>query len=216
MWQLAVEEAEQYYTEKDAAHGFGHVMRVYNLCQEIGREEGAAWRILRVAALLHDVDNGLGDSVKREQHHLLSAEFAGVLLARHGWEATDIEAVQHCIRAHRYRDERETPLTIEAKVLYDADKLDSIGAIGVARAIAVSVERGLPFFEEPSEQFQLTGQPNDGERHSAYHEYWFKLRHVHTRLFTDTARRMAERRQASMEDFFEQLKWEHLQGKRSP
>jgi uncharacterized protein len=216
MWQLAVEEAEQYYAEKDAAHGFGHVMRVYNLCQEIGREEGADWHILRVAALLHDVENGLGDSVKREQHHLLSAEFAGVLLGHHGWAATDIEAVRHCVRAHRYRDDKEAPRTIEAKVLFDADKLDSIGAIGAARAIAVSVERGLPFFEEPSEQFLCTGQLMDGERHSAYHEYCFKLRHVHERLFTDTARRMAETRQAAMKDFFEQLRWEHRQGNCSP
>jgi uncharacterized protein len=216
MWQLTVEEAEQYYAEKDAAHGFGHVMRVYHLCREIGEAEGADWRILRVAALLHDVENSLHDKEKRKQHHLLSAEFAGALLARHGWAAVDLAAVQHCIRAHRYRDERETPLTVEAKVLYDADKLDSIGAIGVARAIAVSVERGLPFFEEPSEQFLLTGQLTDGERHSAYHEYWFKLRHVHTRLFTDTARHMAERRQTIMVDFFEQLRWEHQQRKRSP
>jgi uncharacterized protein len=209
MWQLAVEEAEQYYAEKDAAHGFGHVLRVYHLCQEMGREEGADWRILRVAALLHDVENSLDDKDKRKQHHLVSAEFAGELLSHQGWGAGDIEAVQHCIRAHRYRDVEESPRTIEAKVLFDADKLDSIGAIGAARAIAVSVERGLPFFEEPSEQFLRKGQLTDGERHSAYHEFCFKLRHVYERLFTDTAREMAQPRQAAMKDFFEQLRWEH-------
>ncbi len=216
MRSLTVAEAEQYYTGKDAAHGFGHVLRVYHLCQEIGQTEGADWCILRLAALLHDVENGLGGSVKREQHHLLSAEFAGALLVQHGWAAPDIEAVQHCIRTHRYRDAEESPLTVEAKVLFDADKLDSIGAIGVARAIAVSVERGLPFYEEPSEQFLCTGKLAKGERHSAYHEYCFKLCHVHERLFTDTARRMAQPRQATMQDFFEQLKREHLQDNRSP
>lgn len=216
MWQLSINEAKEYYDAHDSAHGFSHVLRVYQLATQIGENEGANLEIIQPAALLHDVENSMLDKNKRQQHHLLSAEFAGDVLRRHDWTEEEIEAVQHCIRAHRYRDERETPLTIEAKVLYDADKLDSIGAIGVARAIAVSVERGLPFFEEPSEQFQLTGQPNDGERHSAYHEYCFKLRHVHQRLFTDSARQMAQPRQAAMQDFFEQLKQEHLLGNRLP
>jgi uncharacterized protein len=208
VWQLSINEAKEYYDAHDSAHGFSHVLRVYQLAMQIGEEEGANLEIIRPAALLHDVESSMLDKEKRQQHHLLSADFAGDVLSSHGWPDLDIQAVQHCIRAHRYRDENENPQTLEAQCLFDADKLDSIGAIGAARAIAVSIEKGLPFYVQPSEQFLQTGQLADGELHTAYHEYWFKLRHVKDRLLTATGRQMAQQRHQTMVGFFEALKSE--------
>ena len=215
MWQLSIDEAKEYYDAHDSAHGFSHVLRVYQLALLIGEEEGANLKILQPAALLHDVENSMLDKEKRKQHHLLSAEFAGKILAEHGWSEDDIQAVRHCIRAHRYRDACETPQTIEAKCLFDADKLDSIGAIGAARAIAVSVEKGLPFYGAPSARFLKSGRLADGESHSAYHEYWFKLRHVKDRMLTSTGKALAEERHRVMTAFFEALADENIQTKPS-
>ena len=209
MRQITVDEAKTYYDVHDSAHGFSHVMRVYRLSMQIARKEGAYINIVRSAALLHDVESCMTDVERRKQHHILSAVFADKVLVDHGWNQSDIEAVQHCIRAHRYRDENETPQTIEAKVLFDADKLDSIGAIGAARAIAVSVEKGLPFYQPPSEQFLETGKLVKGELHTAYHEYWFKLRHVRDRLLTETGKQLAGKRHQRMVEFFTQLASEY-------
>lgn len=205
MWKINTEQARELYRAGDAAHGFEHVLRVYRLTEKIGAAEGADLAILRPAALLHDVENSMTDEKKRRNHHLFSAEIAGNHLRKHGWAERKIREVKHCIRAHRYRDENEIPHSLEAKVLFDADKLDSIGAVGVARAIAVSVERGLPFYQIPSAQFIETGELSEGELHTTYHEYWFKLKNVKRRLLTETGQVLAEQRHTVMCQFFEQL-----------
>ena len=98
------------------------------------------------------------------------------------------------------------PATIEAKCLFDADKLDVLGAIGVARITAYVVMAGTPHYEELSKQFIETGKEVPGERHSAYHEYLSKLIEVKDRLFTKTARKIAAQRYKFLVQYFEQLK----------
>jgi uncharacterized protein len=112
--------------------------------------------------------------------------------------------VTHCIRAHRYRSV-EAPRTLEAKVLYDADKLDVLGAFGVARTIGYALQAGEPVFATPSDEFLHAGEKRAGEPHSAYHEYLFKLRHVPDRLQTEPGRRIGAHRERLMRDFFGQL-----------
>jgi uncharacterized protein len=87
--------------------------------------------------------------------------------------------------------------------LYDCDKLDVLGAIGVARAAAYAALAGQPLTGEPSEQFKTTGQKEAGEPHTPYHEYLFKLSKVD--FFTTTAKAVAVERRAYMAGFFEQL-----------
>jgi len=113
--------------------------------------------------------------------------------------------VQHCIRSHRFRDHSEPPQTIEAQVLFDADKLDAIGALGVARAIAYAACAGQPAYAPPSPHFLNTGQTEPGEPHSAYHEYLFKLARIRERLQTASGRALAAERHATMAQFFERL-----------
>ncbi len=132
--------------------------------------------------------------------------------SKKGWQEQRIEAVLHCIRAHRFRDEREQPQTLEAQVLFDADKLDAIGAIGVSRAIAFSLQAGQPVYSPPSERFRQTGALEPGEAHSAYHEYLFKLSKLKDRLYTPAARRIAEGRHQAMAQFFAELA-EELDGR---
>ncbi|NMB54072.1 MAG: HD domain-containing protein [Leptolinea sp.] len=206
---LTVEQARVFYTGEDAVHDFEHVLRVYHTAMKLGKAEGADLEILEAAALLHDSRGAEPGGAGRAEHHLASAIFAGEVLKNEGWPEDRISAVQHAIRAHRYRGKEDSPQSIEARVLFDADKLDVIGAIGAARTIAYSVLAGEPMYEHPSEQFLKTGKEMPGERHSSYHEYLFKLRKVKDRLFTDSARHMAEQRHNAMTDFFEQLAAEY-------
>jgi len=175
----------------------------------LGRELGADLGVLQASALLHDaagaVPQAAGEAEGgRATHEQASAAFAHRVLKDAGWEADRIEAVEHCIRAHRYRS-AEAPETLEAKILYDADKLDVLGAFGIARTIGYALQAGQPIYVEPSAQFLATGETVEDEPHSAYHEYLFKLRHVSGRLHTQEARAVAETRVALLNRFFRGL-----------
>jgi uncharacterized protein len=194
-----IEEIREYYPADDPVHGLSHVLRVYRLCERIGQQEKANMKVLRAAALLHDID---GDVDLREDHHLAAAAIAENILRGKDWEEADIQGVLHCIRAHRFRDNREEPKTLEAKILFDADKLDAIGAVGVARAVAYAVRAGMDVYAPPSPHYLKTGKLAEGESQTVAHEYLFKLRRIKDRMYTETGRSLAEARHQRMEDFF--------------
>ena len=199
-----IEQARNWYTDSDPVHDFEHVLRVYRMAERLAEAEGADVEIVRAAALLHDAQGSASGSELRGEHHHASADFAAQILTAEGWDAERIAAVQHCIRAHRYRG-TEKPETLEAKIIFDADKLDVLGAIGVARVIGYATQAGTPWYVPPSEQFLNTGKEIEGETHSAYHEHIFKLRKVPDRMFTDTAREIAQERLRYLDEFFERL-----------
>lgn len=198
-----VEEAQSWYATDDPVHGFDHVLRVMRTTEEIGTELGADLEILRAAALLHDAA-GADPRENRAEHENASAEFAQAVLRDEGWTDDRIREVVHCIMSHRYRGKHE-PESLEARILFDADKLDVIGAFGAARTLGYAIQAGQPMFAEPSEQFLEHGETVPGEPHSAYHEYLFKLRKVKDRLHTEPARRRAAKRERVLVSFFEQL-----------
>lgn len=207
---ITIQQAALWYQDADPVHDFEHVCRVYRVSERIAQAEGADLEIVHAAALLHDskgatpAKGGKG----RKEHHLASSEFAGEILAKEGWPEDRIRAVQHCIRAHRFRHTGERPQSLEAQCLFDADKLDVLGAIGAARTIAYAALAGQPAYAEPSESFFRTGIKEPGEPHSAYHEYLFKLRRVKDQLFTQTGKSIAAERDSFLSQFFEQLQAE--------
>ncbi len=200
-----IDQARPWYPTNDPVHGFDHVLRVLRAAEGLGQELGADLEVLRAAALLHDAAGAVpGPESDRQTHEQASAAFARQVLAGEGWPEDRVEAVAHCIRAHRCRG-AEAPATLEARILYDADKLDVLGAFGVARTIGYAMQAGQPIYAEPSAQFRLRGEGTPGEPHSAYHEYLFKLQHVADRLHTEQARRIGLYRAELMRLFFEQL-----------
>lgn len=219
---LTIERARNWYLQSDPIHDFDHVLRVYAMAERLAQAEGADLEIVRAAALLHDARGSapgagqranhhgffLPEILNRKNHHHTSAEFAESILKSEGWPEEKIEAVLHCIRAHRYRDLSEPPQTLEAKVLFDADKLDVLGAIGAVRTILYAALDGKPAYTEPSDQFRQSGLEEPGELHSAYHEYLFKLCKIKDRLFTPTAKVLAEARHTFLVAFFEELRAE--------
>jgi uncharacterized protein len=210
-----IESASAWYPQNDPVHGFDHIMRVYRLAERLAIAEGADVEIVRAAALLHDAHGGdtTGGEGGRSDHHQVSADFARQVLGGEGWPEDRIAAVEHCIRAHRFRDQAERPQTLEAQILFDADKLDAIGAIGVLRVIAYAVLDAQPLYAEPSEQFLNTGVRESGEPHTPYHEFIFKLCKLRDQILTPTARRLADGRHEYLETFFDQLNAE-IKGER--
>ena len=200
-----LETARHWYPNTDPVHGFDHIERVYRMAERLALAENADLEIVHAAALLHDIEGSHPAGEERANHHHQSADIAAEILRAEGWPDERIAAVQHCIRAHRFRDDREPPATIEAKVLFDADKLDVLGAIGVARVIGYAVQAGQPIYAQPSVQFLATGTDQAGEPHSAYHEHLFKLSKVKDRLFTASAQKIAADRHAYLDAYFKRL-----------
>lgn len=207
---LSINKAKKWYPEADAVHGFDHVLRVYHLAEHLAQLEQADWEIVSAAALLHDARGSAtgGDVEERADHHESSAAFAAQVLSGEGWPQEKISAVQHCIRAHRFRSGEE-PQTIEAKVLFDADKLDAIGAIGAARSIAYAALDDKPFYAQPSDQFLESFELAPGEQHTSYHEFLFKLSRIPARMYTASGKKMAQDRHDYLAGFFQRLAAEY-------
>jgi uncharacterized protein len=197
-----IEQASQYYAGADPVHAFDHILRVLALAERIARAEGADLEIVRAAVLLHDAAGAAPG--ERASHHEAGADFARGVLETEGWPAERVEAVQHCIRAHRFRG-TEAPRTLEAQILFDADKLDVLGAIGAARTVAFAALAGQPLIGVVSKQFKATGEKEPGEPHTPYHEFLFKLSRIKDRLYTPTARGIAAERHEYLAGFFERL-----------
>jgi uncharacterized protein len=201
-------QARSWMPDNDPVHDYDHVMRVYRMADRIARAEGADLEIVQAAALLHDAVGSAPTETTKDQrynHHGSSAEFAATVLKQEDWPDDRIQAVQHCIRAHRYRYTTDRPITLEARVLYDADKLDVLGALGVARTIAYAVLAGQPFYSPPSQRFLSSGVEEPEEPHSSYHEYLYKLIKIKDTLYTETARRIAAWRHDFLVSYYSEL-----------
>ena len=199
---IALDAARALYPSgSDPAHGFDHVLRVTAMAERIARAEGADVEIVRAAALLHDV--GRGDRSGRD-HAAVAAQRARDILQSH--PPDKVEAVAQAILQHRFRA-GPSPDTLEARCLFDADKLDSIGAIGVARAFAYAGVIGQRLWDEVAPDYAdrfARGAARPGE-HTSHHEYVVKLSQLRDRLTTPTGRAIADERHAVMAAFYERL-----------
>jgi len=129
-------------SENDDIHGFSHVQRVYNTCVKIGKKLNANMKVLKIAALLHDIGriNEKEDSLKRN-HAEISAKKAREFLTPNNFNLSqkEVDDIIHAIIAHSF-SKNISPQTLEAKILSDADKLDAIGAIGLYRTIGFTLQ----------------------------------------------------------------------------
>jgi uncharacterized protein len=189
---LTIDQARVLYqADGDSTHDFDHVLRVYRLAERIGQAEGANLAVVWTATLLHDIARPDQDAGRVSDHALEGARRARQILAGQSPEFVDV--VAHAIEAHRFRVDR-APQTLEARVLYDADKLDAIGAVGIARAFTYGAHHG-----------QRLWAADDGVEHTAMQEFNIKLSKIKGRLFTKTARAIADERHAFMAEFFARM-----------
>lgn len=202
---LTFDQARTWYKHVDAIHNFSHIERVYKMSERLALAEGADLEIVHAAALLHDSEGTTPGSESRKEHHLRSAEFAVRILHKEGWPEERIQAVHHCVCTHRFRGGKESPATIEAKCLFDAENLDALGAIGATRTVAYAALTDTLLYSPASQQFIETGREIPGEPYSAYHEHIFKLQKIEKKLFTQTAKEIARSRSFFLNLFFDQL-----------
>jgi uncharacterized protein len=197
-------EAQARALMKDAlpSHGWDHVERVRKLARRIARAEGADEAIVDLAAILHDTGRKEEDESRGKICHAeVSEGHARRILGAEGYDGETIERVCACILTHRFRKNRP-PGSIEAKALFDADKLDAIGAVGVARAFLFAGEVGARL-HNPEIEIDPAGAY--GIEDSAWREFQVKLRFLRDRMLTGEGRRIADRRHAYMEEFFRLL-----------
>jgi uncharacterized protein len=195
-------EARRHFLNARGSHDWDHTERVSKLCLRIARKEKADCEVLKLAALLHDIGREEEDrSNGKVCHGEKGAELAKGILKKHGIEKKVIERVVHCIETHRFRQNRP-PQSLEAKILFDADKLDSIGAVGIGRAFLFAGEVGARL-HNPGMNLKKT-KPYTKED-TAYREFLVKLRKIKGRLFTSEGKRLARERHRFMVRFFERL-----------
>jgi len=194
------------FSNAHGSHDWDHTERVYNLCLHIGQVEGADMEALKIAAYLHDVGRPYQDESKGTIcHGEKGAEMAGALLEEYPVSDAQKANIIHCIRSHRFRGDCQ-PETLEAKVLFDADKLDAIGSIGIARTFQFAGEVGAKLhnpYINPEDAEPYT------EEDTAYREFKLKLSKIKDRMLTAEGRRMANERHAFMEVFFQRFLQEY-------
>ena len=201
---LTIDEARHLYTDADSVHDFDHILRVLALAERIARVEGADLDVVRTAALLHDWGRAEADA-SGQDHAAVAATRARAYLSAQGHPPAWIEAVVHAMAAHRFRVAPE-PATLEARVLFDADKLDAIGAIGIARAFAYGGAHQqrlwAPMDAVDLAQWEANG---DDAAHTPVHEFVVKLSRIQERLYTNEGRAIAQERHHYMEAFYHRL-----------
>lgn len=184
------------------SHAWDHTLRVHALCRRMGPRAAADMLVLEAAAYLHDIGRAAQDTANGSVCHAVEgARQAGDLLAPLPLAEARKVNIVHCIRSHRFRDDH-APATVEACVLFDADKLDAIGAVGVARAYLFAGELGARLHNPdlPPEKSRPYSRDDTG-----YREYMVKLRAIKDRMLTEEGRRLAEQRHAFMVHFFERF-----------
>lgn len=196
-------EAYMLSSMEDSAHDAQHIYRVLYNALEIARgEEKVDYDILITACLLHDIGRKEQFADPRLCHAAVGAEKAHRFLIEQGFGADFAEAVAHCIRTHRFR-KAMPPQTVEAKILFDADKLDVTGAIGIARTLMYKADMAEPLYHVLED-----GRISDGSEDlgpSFFREYKFKLEKMYDRFYTKTGEAMARQRQKIAADFYESL-----------
>lgn len=196
-------EAEKFFSNSRGSHDWDHTQRVYNICQHIGKKERANLDILKLAALLHDIGRKAQDKSRGKICHAeIGAALAKKLLLKYKFNLETINQVVHCIEHHRFKGGK-VPQSKEAKILFDADKLDAIGATGIGRAFLFAGEIGSKLHNNQNIDIYKTKEYSKED--TAYREFAIKLVKIKNQLFTQEAKKMARERHRFMLKFFYRL-----------
>lgn len=200
---------------EDSAHDKEHVYRVlYNAFEIAENEENVDYDILIGACLLHDIGRKEQFQNPSLCHAQVGAEKAYCFLLDNGFEESYAQKIKHCIETHRFR-KNNPPQSIEAKILFDADKLDVAGAVGIARTL---IYKGI--VTEPLYSLLPNGSVSNGENDafpSFFQEYKFKLENIYSNFYTEKGKELALKRQSAAvsfyNDLFEEVSLSYKKGK---
>ncbi len=179
-----------FYSRKDPGHDFSHAVRVRDTAMYIAAREGGNLEVIELAALLHDIGR---ESPLEKTHASSSASLAVTILEKYGYPEGVVSAVRHCIAVHSL--EMGEPESIEARIVFDADKLDFTGAIGLARLFVVCGAETRPIY---------SGQNQSGT--SGEEIFMHKIRHFPAKLYTRTARELLADNDKFALEFWQRLR----------
>lgn len=188
----------------DPAHDLAHVKRVVSIATKIAREENAVMEIVTPAAWLHDLVNLPKDHPNRKKASTLAADEALIFLREVNYPEKYLEGIHHAICAHSFSG-GITPATLEARIVQDADRLDALGAIGLARLFSITTQLSRPFYDA-NDPF-AKNRPLDDKLYGLDHIY-IKLEKISQTMNTQSARVEAMRRFKFIEEFLDELKKE--------
>ena len=187
--------------QQDLAHDLNHVLRVVKTAKTICRSEGAQLEVVLPAAYLHDCFSFPKNHPERAKSSTIAAEKAVSFLASIGYPAEYFDAIHHAIVAHSF-SANITPETLEAQIVQDADRLDALGAIGIARCIQVSSSLGVSLYDA-EDPFSENRALND--RQYTIDHFYTKLFKLKQTMNTKSALVEAEKRTTFMKDYLKQL-----------
>lgn len=193
------------YDKADPAHDFSHILRVFRNAQIIGEEEGADMQVLLLAALLHDAISGSknsSDSADSESDH--RRKLVDDLLKKMEISVEVREKVLYAVEVHRF-SRGIVPRKLEAKILQDADRLDAMGAIGIARVFMTGGTLGRALYS-PEDPFCRAREPDDGLWNLDH--FYKKLLKLEAGMHTETARNLAGKRAAVLRRYLQDLEEE--------
>lgn len=203
--RTALPAAEKYMRScmTDSAHDVEHIYRVLQYAADIAEHEGGAdAELLTAACLLHDIAREEQFADPDVDHAVRGGEKAFEWLTANGYSEDFSSAVRDCIQSHRYRSDNP-PQSLEAKILFDADKLDVCGAVGIARTLFYQAHTSQPLYSLDDNGRVLDGS-ND-PAHSFCREYKFKLEKLYDKFYTKRGAELAARRQDAAKNFYGSL-----------
>lgn len=190
-----------------SAHDLEHTERVMKLAMKISEGMTVNHRILLPAIYLHDIGRAKIDKEEDKEidHALIGSQMAVGILRDLNYEEDEINEICHCIESHRFRT-TTVAKTIEAQILFDADKLDGLGAIGIARLYIIVGQYGNSIYSEIDKKSVNQHLVERKVKHAPNVEFEIKHKTLSEKLFTPKARIIAEQRIQIMSDFFDTLK----------
>jgi len=189
---------------KDAAHDPEHIFRVLYLSLSIASKitENINFDVLITSCLLHDIGREKQYKNQNICHAVIGGTMAKDFLIKNGWSEKDSDHVKNCISTHRFRG-NNIPETLEAKILFDSDKLDAVGCLGISRTLMYEGIVGNSLYEIKDDKICLGENKNDKE--TFLKEYNFKLKSLYDNFYTKEAIEMAKNQKECAQLFYNNL-----------
>lgn len=201
--KLNINEIKKFYKD-EGGHGFDHPNRVLRLAKFICKKEGGDAKIIETAALLHDIARNKEDNDKSLCHAEEGANMAKAYLNKINFPKSKIQNVIHCIETHRFSKGKK-PKTEEAQIIQDADRLDALGAICIARVLTYNGLHKIPMYNpniKPLKKYK-------GQHTTAINHFYEKiLKITPSSFYTKTAQKIARKRYDFIVTFLKQFKKE--------
>jgi uncharacterized protein len=190
--------------DNDPAHDFEHIMRVYKNAQKISKQEKVNEKLVLSAVLLHDIVSYPKSDKRSKNSSVESAKKSKSILEKYGFSKEEIIIVSDAIRDHSF-SKNKTPATLVGKILQDADRLDAMGAVGIARVFATGGSLKRPFYNI-RDPFCKTRKPDD--KTWTLDHFYQKLPNLETLMNTKSGKTEAKERTKVLKEFLKQLKQE--------